>query len=269
LAKLDIRNISLTYGGAGGDAHTALADVNFSVEKGEFASIVGPSGCGKSTMLSLLAGLIRPTGGEILLDGEPIRGTGLERSVVFQHYSLFPWMSAKKNIVFALKQTKGIKSGREAAAVADKYLELVGLADFRNKFPGELSGGMQQRVAIARALAVNSDILLMDEPFGAVDTKNRVILQELLIALWGRGEEKLTVVFVTHDIDEAILLSDKIVVMAGLPGKVRHEISIPFSRPRKAERLAELPEYSIIRNRIVNTFYWDVADKIGNWDIAL
>jgi len=190
---------------------------------------------------------------------------------VFQHYSLFPWMTARKNIAFGIKQIqKGLRSS-ERLKIADEFLEKVGLSEFKNKFTCQLSGGMQQRVAIVRALAMNTDILLMDEPFGAIDAKNRTVLQELLLKLWeGDGsEEKKTVMFVTHDIDEAILLSDRIILMSANPGKIKQEFKVPFERPRNRAELVQTKEYSRFRNRLMNVFYDDVALKIGGSEVVL
>ena len=206
MSKIEIKNLTVDYTEKK-NRFTALKDVSFSIEEGEFVSIIGSSGCGKSTLLSILEGINFPTSGEILIDGEPIKGTGTDRGVVFQHYSLFPWMTARKNVAFGVKQVNKSASKAERLQIADEFLEKVGLENFKNKYPSQLSGGMQQRVAIARALAMDTDILLMDEPFGAIDAKNRTILQELLLELWeGDGTSpRKTVVFVTHDIDEAIL----------------------------------------------------------------
>jgi NitT/TauT family transport system ATP-binding protein len=258
LSKLAAKNVSVIYSEKQ-DSFTALQDVSFVIEKGTFVSILGPSGCGKSTILSLFAGLGSPSEGSVLIGGEPVSGTALDRSVVFQHYSLFPWMSARKNIELAVRQAFPGKSRRDAASLAAEYIKMVGLPDFADKFPSELSGGMQQRVSIARALAMDSAILLMDEPFGALDSKNRADLQSLLLRLWeGKGEKK-TVLFVTHDIDEAILLSDRIIVMASRPGRVREEITVPFSRPRDGKSLNGDGVYAAIRNRIVSLFYEDIT----------
>lgn len=193
MSKIEIQNLTVDY--TERNRHfTALKDVSFSVETGEFVSVIGSSGCGKSTLLSILEGIHTPTAGTILIDDKPINGTGTDRGVVFQHYSLFPWMTARKNVAFGVKQAKKSLSGQERLAIADEFLDKVGLADFKNKYPSQLSGGMQQRVAIARALAMDTDILLMDEPFGAIDAKNRVILQELLLELWeGDGENTVSV----------------------------------------------------------------------------
>jgi NitT/TauT family transport system ATP-binding protein len=178
-------------------------------------------------------------------------------------------MSAKKNLIFGIKQVNKDAGKKEIERIADKYISLVGLNDFKSKYPSQLSGGMQQRVAIARALAMNPGILLMDEPFGAVDAKNRVILQELLLELWEKGETKKTVVFVTHDIDEAILLSDKIIVMSAGPGTVKTEVKVPFPRPRNRYELMKDKEYASLRNRLVDYFYDDILQKIGGEEVTI
>ncbi|MCX7771622.1 MAG: ABC transporter ATP-binding protein [Clostridia bacterium] len=268
MSKINLQNVTLRYEDKNA-SYTAVQDINFSVAEGEFVSIIGPSGCGKSTLLSMFAGLNFPTDGSILLDGKEIEGTGTDRGVVFQHYSLFPWMSARKNIIFGIKQVHKEKTKKEIEAIADEYLELVGLKDFKNKYPSQLSGGMQQRVAIARALAMNPGILLMDEPFGAIDAKNRVILQELLLKLWESGSQKKTVVFVTHDIDEAILLSDRIIVMSAGPGTVKKEIEVTFERPRNRSRLVGSEVYSSLRNKLVGLFYDDLLLKIGGEEVVI
>ena len=251
--------------------HHALKDVSFSIEDGEFVSVIGSSGCGKSTLLSILEGINTPTAGEILINGDPIHGTGTDRGVVFQHYSLFPWMTARKNVAFGIKQVNKEASRTERLKIADEFLEKVGLNEFKNKYPSQLSGGMQQRVAIARALAMDTDILLMDEPFGAIDAKNRTILQELLLELWeGDGTSaRKTVVFVTHDIDEAILLSDKIVMMTANPGQVYREIEVPFDRPRNRAELVQTKEYNQFRNKLLAMFYSDIVSKIGGDEVVL
>jgi len=269
MSKLVVKNVTLNYENGNKSGTTALKDMNFSVGKGEFFSIVGPSGCGKSSLLSLFAGLLNASEGEILLDGKAILGTGLDRSVVFQHYSLFPWMSAKKNISFALRQSFPAKTKKELSGIAAEYLEMMGLKGFEDKFPSELSGGMQQRVAIAKALAMDTELIFMDEPFGAVDSKTRVLLQDQLLKLWDNGSEKKTIIFITHDIDEAIFLSDKILVMSSGPGRVKREIAVNFARPRSRFLLAKEAEYAHLRNEIVNLFYDDLADKIGGEEVVL
>ena len=267
MANIEVKNLHMEYDGGSG-RHAALRGVDFSVNDGEFVSIIGSSGCGKSTLLNLLAGLIQPTEGEILIGGEKVKGTGRDRSVVFQHYSLFPWMNAKKNITFSLKQN-GKNHKNSLRERADKYLKLVGLEDAGHKFPRELSGGMQQRVAIARALALDSRILLLDEPFGAVDARNRAILQKLLLDLWDSEERRKTVIFVTHDIDEAIFLSDKIIVMSSSHSRVREQIPVMIPRPRNRDEIVRTPEYAAARNRIVHLFYDDLAEAIGGDEVVL
>ena len=268
MANIEVKNLHLIYDSGSGQ-YAALRDVSFSVNDGEFVSLIGSSGCGKSTLLNLFAGLIPPTSGEILIDGEKLNGTGRDRSVVFQHYSLFPWMSARKNITFALKQHGKKHKEGSLREKADKYLDMVGLKDAGNKYPRELSGGMQQRVAIARALALDTRMLLMDEPFGAIDARNRVRLQELLLDLWAAEERRKTVIFVTHDIDEAIFLSDRIIVMSSEHGRIREQIPVHIPRPRNRDEIVRTPEYAALRNKIVLLFYDDVADAIGGEEVVL
>ena len=256
LNKLVLQNVSFTYGG-GHETVPVLNGMELSVRTGEFVSIVGPSGCGKSTLLLLLAGLTRPTAGTILMDGREVTGPGVERGIVFQHYSLFPWMTARTNIAFGLKQVRPGDGSRQLRALADHYLELVGLGGFGDKFPSQLSGGMQQRVAIARAFAMAPDILLLDEPFSALDTKNRVTLQELLLRLWDEGDARKTVVFITHDIDEAMLLADRVVVMSARNGSVLKEFPIPFERPRLRGAIMRGDRYARLRNSVVDLFHED------------
>jgi NitT/TauT family transport system ATP-binding protein len=268
--KIEIKDLTVNYI-ENKRSFNALHDVSFGVADGEFVSVIGASGCGKSTLLSVLEGLYAPAGGTVQIDGKELRGTGTERGVVFQHYSLFPWMTTKKNIEFGIKQArKDVKRG-DRSRIADEYLTKVGLDGFGSKYPSQLSGGMQQRAAIARALAMNTEILLMDEPFSAIDPKNRVILQELLLKLWeGDGSEpRKTVVFVTHDIDEAILLSDKIVVLTAHPGTVNEVVNVPFDRPRKRDELVRTDEYSKFRNRLLSLLYNDIAERIGGDEVVL
>ena len=270
MSKIQINNLTVNYTEKK-KSFTALKNVSFSIEEGEFVSIIGSSGCGKSTLLSILEGINTATDGEILIDGKPITGTGSDRGVVFQHYSLFPWMTARKNVAFGIKQVNKNASRAERYQLADEFLDKVGLEQFKNKYPSQLSGGMQQRVAIARALAMDTDILLMDEPFGAIDAKNRTLLQELLLELWeGDGNStRKTVVFVTHDIDEAILLSDKIVMMTANPGRVYREIKVPFERPRNRSELVQTARYTRFRNELMSMFYSDIVSKIGGEEVVL
>lgn len=270
MSKIDVRNLTVDYQEKN-NSFTALSDVSFSVEAGEFVSIIGASGCGKSTLLSILEGLNQPTGGSILVNGEEIRGTGTDRGVVFQQYSLFPWMTARKNVAFGVAQAKRHLPKSERFRIADEFLDKVGLRAFKDKYPSQLSGGMQQRVAIARALAMDTEILLMDEPFGAIDAKNRTILQELLLKLWENenGKEKKTVIFVTHDIDEAILLSDRIVMLSPSPGHVLKELRVPFARPRARAELVKSTLYNRFRNELMSLFCSDIAARIGGSEVVL
>jgi len=268
LDKLFLKEVSFAYKGEPVPV-PVLNCIDLVIQTGEFVSIVGPSGCGKSTLLSLLAGLIRPTTGTIFLDGREITGPGVERGIVFQHYSLFPWMTVRANITFGLSQARPEMGSRELKAHADRYLELVGLRGLTDKFPSQLSGGMQQRVAIARAFAMAPDILLMDEPFSAVDTKNRVALQELLLRLWNEGETRKTVVFITHDIDEAILLADRVVVMSSCSGSIREEFRVPFERPRLRGTIMKGEPYARLRNTIIDLFHEDEEFLLADGDAAL
>jgi NitT/TauT family transport system ATP-binding protein len=204
----------------------ALHDINLTLDDGEFVSVVGASGCGKSTLLRIVAGLETASAGQSTLDNEPLRGPGRDRGMVFQQYTLYPWLSALENVEFGLRHLPK----RQRTEVARRFLDVVGLSDFAPSYPLQLSGGMQQRVAIARALALRPSILLMDEPFGALDAQTRSLMQELLLSIWER--DRLSVLFVTHDIDEAIFLSDRICVMSTKPGRVRELIEVPLPRPR-------------------------------------
>lgn len=209
----------------------ALKDINIGVQNNEFVSFVGPSGCGKSTLLRMIAGLDKPTSGKILINGTEVSGPGAERGMVFQTYTLFPWLTVEQNIRFGLDLKK--TSAQESKEIVDRYIEIIGLANFRNSFPKELSGGMKQRVAIARALANSPQVLLMDEPFGALDPQTKSAMQELLLKIW--RTEKTTVIFITHDIEEAIFLSQKVHVMTPRPGMVADEIHINLPRNRTQE----------------------------------
>lgn len=260
MSKIEIDDLVLYYKDSGkNNDFLALDHINLNIEEGEFVCIIGPSGCGKSTLLGVLEGLNPASSGEVRINGKAIHGTGPERGVVFQHYSLFPWLTARKNVSFGIKQVNKKISAKEADKIAQDYLIKVGLADFVDKLPAQLSGGMQQRVAIARALAMNTEILLMDEPFGAIDAKNRLSLQELVSKIY--KTEKKTVVFVTHDVDEALLLADRIVFMQ--PKKILKDIRIDFERPRDRDVLIQNPEYIALRKQLLHYFYTNVAENIG------
>jgi len=247
VSRLEIRGIEKVFEGAK-PVH-ALGPISLSLAENEFVSIVGTSGCGKSTLLMVAAGLTEPTGGEILVDGVPISGAGRDRGVVFQTYTLFPWMTARGNVEFALRGERGLASA-DRRRVADEHLELVGLAKFADAYPRQLSGGMKQRVAIARALCYRPRILLMDEPFGALDAQTRLLMQELLTRIW--EAHKLTVLFITHDVDEAVYISDRVIVMTNQPGRVKEEVAITLPRPRMIE-IQETREFLALRHRILTS----------------
>jgi NitT/TauT family transport system ATP-binding protein len=228
--RIDVRDVGVMFESMG-NAIIAVDGVSLTVEPGQFVSLIGPSGCGKSTILNIVAGFVEPTSGETLLDGKRISKPGSDRGVVFQQYSLFPWLSVRKNVEFGLKMQGVSPSKRETAART--LLGLAGLLSFENHYPDQLSGGMKQRVGIVRALATSPQVLLMDEPFGALDAQTRVVMQEILTNIWQKF--RISVLFVTHDIDESIFLSDKIVVMTARPGRVKAEIPVSLPRPRTAE----------------------------------
>jgi NitT/TauT family transport system ATP-binding protein len=277
--KIEVKNLRVSYT-EGNKRFTALEDVSFAVPPGQFISVIGSSGCGKSTLLSVLGGLRFPYGGSVAIDGKPVTGPGLDRAMVFQQYSLFPWMSARNNVAFGVRQAQKDLARKDRLKRADLFLEKVGLENFRGKYPDQLSGGMKQRVAIARALAMDTEILLMDEPFGAVDAKNRTLLQELLLRLWEGGleddgtvypkqgpvqisrRERKTVVFVTHDIDEAILMSDRIIMFTNSPGRISRELDVPFPRPRNRAALVLTPGYTRLRNELLTLFFDDFGSGI-------
>jgi NitT/TauT family transport system ATP-binding protein len=241
--RLDIRDVRKTFEGK--RPVEALAGVSMALAANEFVSLVGTSGCGKSTLLSIVAGLTDPTEGEVRVEDRPIDGPGRDRGVVFQTYTLFPWLSARENVAFALRGER--MSGQERRRIADEHLDLVGLTGFADARPRQLSGGMKQRVAIARALCYKPSILLMDEPFGALDAQTRLLMQELLTRVW--ESHRLTVLFVTHDVEEAVYLSDRVFVMTNRPGRLKDEVRIDLPRPRTLA-VAESPAFLALRHRI-------------------
>ena len=250
IPKVQIKAVEKIYEGRNGKT-VALNGVNLDIYNNEFICVVGPSGCGKSTLLNIIAGLHEATSGEVLVDGVKVEGTGVDRGVVFQQYALFPWLTVKKNVEFGLKLKKDItKQQREEIAM--KYIKMVGLEKFVNSYPKELSGGMKQRVAIARAYAVNPSILLMDEPFGALDAQTRTQLQTELLKTW--EEEKKTCFFITHDVEEAILLASRVVVMSARPGRIKEVIDIDIPYPRNQETKM-LPRFTELKNYIWQNVY--------------
>lgn len=249
MVKIKAENISKLFkiknnGKKNGNSHlVALDGINLEVKKGEFLALVGPSGCGKSTLLDIVGGMTKPNSGRVYIDGKPINGPALDRGIVFQGYALFPWRTAIENVEFGLEVKEVPKSKRDA--IARKYLSLVGLSGFESRYPYELSGGMKQRVAIARALAYDPDVLLMDEPFGALDAQTREILQVQLLKIW--DETHKTVLFVTHSIDEAIFLADRVVIMTARPGIIKKIVNVELPRPRLDEETKSSPEFAKIR----------------------
>jgi NitT/TauT family transport system ATP-binding protein len=242
--QLKVDNVSLRYQTPAGSTFTALEQVSFEVPDEQFAVLVGPSGCGKSSLLYLTAGLAEPTSGEIFVGGKQVDGPGADRGMVFQGYTLFPWLTVRQNIEFGLKR-RGMPS-KERKEIVEYYLNEVGLTRFADNYSKQLSGGMMQRVAIARALANDPKILLMDEPFGALDSQTRLQMQQLLLKVWEHS--KKTVLFVTHDIDEAILLGDRIFVMGARPGRIKEVLDVPIERPRNLDMVMDPDFISMKRN---------------------
>ena len=247
--KLKIDHVEMVYEGRKGKT-VALNGVDLDIKENEFITVVGPSGCGKSTLLNIIAGLLQPTAGAVYLDDKKIKGTGTERGVVFQQYALFPWLTVKKNVMFGLKLNG--KSDKEAEEIAMKYIKMVQLEDFVDAYPKELSGGMKQRVAIARAYAVQPEVLLMDEPFGALDAQTRTQLQAELTKTW--QEEKKTCFFITHDVEEAIILGTRTIIMSARPGRIKKIVDIDLPFPRTQD-LKMSKEFLDLKNEIWGEVY--------------
>ena len=246
MSKLVISAVSRTFPGGRGHAPTvALEPTTLTVTDNDFISILGPSGCGKSTLLRIVAGLDAPTSGHILLDGAPVSAPGADRGMVFQSYTLFPWLTVRQNICFGPRE-KGVPQARQND-IAARYIERVGLRGFENYYPKMLSGGMQQRTAIARALANEPKILLLDEPFGALDNQTRGLMQELLLGIW--EAEKKTVLFVTHDIEEAIFVAGRVAVMTARPGRIKCEMTVDLPHPRHYT-IKTTPGFSALKARL-------------------
>ncbi|BDZ64104.1 ABC transporter ATP-binding protein [Agromyces mangrovi Wang et al. 2018] len=248
-AKISVREVTKTFP-LKGEEFVALDRVSIDIADNEFVTVVGPSGCGKSTLMNVLAGLETPSGGEALVDGKSVSGPGPERGVIFQQYALFPWLTVRKNVEFGLKVAGVPKAQRRERA--EHFIEMVGLQQFADALPKMLSGGMKQRCAIARAYAVNPSILLMDEPFGALDALTRVRLQEQLLETW--SQEKRTVMFITHDVDEAVFLANRVIVMAARPGRIFDVIDVDLPYPR-TEDMRLSPEFAELRNRVWHSVY--------------
>jgi NitT/TauT family transport system ATP-binding protein len=246
---LSIRDVNKVYGGQHGEATTALKSISLEVKQGEFLAILGPSGCGKSTLLQIVAGLIDGTAGEVVLSGKRVIAPPPEMIYLFQQYSksLLPWRTVEQNIALVF-ESKGMKK-RDIAARCGEYLSMVGLASFRKHYPWQLSGGMQQRVAIARALAAQPRVLLLDEPFSAVDALTRIELQSLVLDLWAR--QGLTILLITHDVDEAVFMAGRIAVLSSRPSTVEMVVATELSRPRDAMGTRELPRFLQLRHELV------------------
>jgi len=246
VSKLVIEGLSRVFPGVRGGAPTrALEPTSLSVADNDFVTILGPSGCGKSTLLRLVAGLDTPTTGCILLEGKPVTAPGADRGMVFQSYTLFPWLTIADNVAFGLRE-RGV-SAAERGRVVESWLTRVGLASFAKHYPKQLSGGMQQRTAIARALANDPAILLLDEPFGALDNQTRALMQELLLGIWER--ERKTVLFVTHDIEEAIFLASRVLVMTARPGRIKADVAVELPHPRHYT-IKTSAEFSALKARL-------------------
>jgi NitT/TauT family transport system ATP-binding protein len=255
---LSVQNLRKVFG-SNGNTQLVFDHVSLEIHRREFICVVGPSGCGKSTLIRIVAGLDEASGGEVLLDGKSVAGPGSDRGMVFQGYTLFPWLTVKRNVMFGLKMQG--KADSMAESEAREWLEMVGLAKFENLYPHELSGGMKQRVAIARALANNPRILIMDEPFAALDAQTRCQMQAYLLQIWKKVDA--TILFITHDLDEAAYLADRIVVMGSNPGRVVEIIENPVPRPRSADQFIS-PEFLALKKRLEEHIHprWEAVEKL-------
>jgi len=252
-AFLEFRNVGQVFHTRRGPFE-ALREINLQVEQGEFICVIGHSGCGKSTLLNMVSGFLQPSSGAVTLRGVPIERPGPDRMVVFQNYSLLPWKTVEQNVALAVKAARPELAAGARSQVVDHHLEMVGLVEARHKRPAQISGGMRQRVAIARALAVQPEVLVLDEPFGALDAITKEELQEELLAIW--REHKPTVLMITHDIDEALFLADRIVMMTNGPSAGIGEImEVPFERPRRYESIQDDPRYGQLRNHALDFLY--------------
>jgi bicarbonate transport system ATP-binding protein len=250
---LSIKNVSKVYPTPKGD-FTVLQDVNLQVKQGEFICVIGHSGCGKSTLLNMVSGFNQPTDGDVLLEGDPILGPGPDRMVVFQNYALLPWETVFNNVYLAVDAVHPKKPEMEKREIVKEHLAMVGLTEAAEKKPPQISGGMKQRVSIARALSIRPRVLILDEPFGALDAITKEELQEELLKIW--SEYRSTVLMITHDIDEALFLSDRLVMMTNGPAATIGEImTIPFERPRDRAQIMEDPEYYNLRNQALDFLY--------------
>jgi NitT/TauT family transport system ATP-binding protein len=264
---LDVRELSKTFTAPGRPPLQALSDISFRLHRRELCCVIGPSGCGKSTLARLVAGLEEASGGEMLIDGKPIHGPGPDRGMVFQSYTLFPWLTVLKNIMFGL-EVSGAASSGAAEGEARMWLDMVGLSNFASAYPHQLSGGMKQRVAIARALANRPRMLLMDEPFGALDAQTRCQMQSYLLQIWKQVD--ITILFITHDLDEAVYLADRILILDAHPGRLREVMEVPVPRPRTPEQFLD-PTFVAARRHIEELIHpraAQLADKLPLFRMA-
>lgn len=256
---LKIENMEIAFDTPKG-RFVAVRDVNLEIMKGEIVSIIGHSGCGKSTILNAIGGMVFPSGGSVVVNDKVVKGPGPDRGIVFQNYSLLPWLTVYENIYQAVDAALRAMSKEEKEVIVQKYLKMVNLWEHKEKYPKQISGGMKQRVAIARAFAINPDMLLLDEPFGALDALTKGALHIELLKLWNLTQRSKTIVMVTHDIEEAVFLSDRIVVMSNGPAATIREIEeVPLPRPRNRKDTVNLPEYKMIRERLLNL----LVDKVA------
>ena len=259
MGTVTVENLSLHFNTRSSSPVIALNNLSMTIPDKQLAVIVGPSGCGKSSLLDIVAGLREPTSGNCSLDGKAIHGPSKERGMVFQNYSLFPWLTVLKNVEFG-PSLQG-KPAKETTERARHYVNAVGLTNFENAYPNQLSGGMKQRVAIARSLANDPEVILMDEPFGALDSQTRVVMQQLLLGIWEK--EHKTILFVTHDIDEALYLGEKVYVMSARPGRIIDTISVDFAHPRSYELSTE-PAFIELKRRIQHSLHAEVHKAIAS-----
>lgn len=253
--SIDIRNVTISFKTPKG-VYTAVEDISLDIKQGEIVSIIGHSGCGKSTLMNAISGMVRPTAGDVVANGKVVKGPGPDRGIVFQNYSLLPWLSVYQNIFEAVDSVMKDKTKAEKRTIVEEFLNMVNLWAHKDKLPGQLSGGMKQRVAIARAFAINPAILLLDEPFGALDALTKGSMHIELLKLWNLDNRNKTIVMVTHDIEEAIFLSDRVVVMNNGPAAtIREIVDVPIERPRNKKDIAHSPVYMDIHDRLLGLLF--------------
>lgn len=254
--SIEIKDVTVSFKSKGKGTFTAVKDIDLTIGKGEIVSIIGHSGCGKSTLMNTISGMVAPSSGEVIANGNIVKGPGPDRGIVFQNYSLLPWLTVYKNVFEAVDSVLPHLSKAEKVELVEKNLEMVNLLPHKDKLPSQLSGGMKQRVAIARAFAINPSILLLDEPFGALDALTKGSMHIELLKLWNLDNRNKTIVMVTHDIEEAIFLSDRVVVMNNGPAATIKEIvNIPLDRPRNKKDIIHLPEYQEVHDRLLNLLF--------------